>query len=87
LKPEKVGFLEITKINLKNYQRKDVQSKLYNNRSIHKRAKRIYLKILNLIHKDCPKHIKLIKENVSFFADDREKPFKDFYRKWDKTFF
>ena len=68
-------------------KRKDVHAKLDKNKRIHKRAKSIYLKILNLIYKNDPDHIELIKENEIFLADDREQPYKDFYRKWDKTFF
>lgn len=69
-------------------KRKSIELKLMQNKSINSRARNIYLSILDQLYYDNPKDKELIKDfNKHKLTEDREIPFKDFYREWEKTFF
>jgi ClpP class serine protease len=71
-----------------NKKREDVIWKLDLNKSVNRRARKMYLNILHLRYNDDERHLKRIKEgNQLLLKDDRERPFKDFHKKWEKTFF
>lgn len=71
-----------------NKKREDVIWKLDRNKAVNRRARKMYLKILDLRYSDDERHLTLIKENNHLLLkDDRERPFKDFYKEWEKTFF
>jgi len=71
-----------------NKKREDVIWKLDLNKSVNRRARKMYLNILHLRYNDDERHLKRIKEgNQLLLKDDRERPFKDFHKKWKKTFF
>lgn len=71
-----------------NKKREEVIWKLDRNKSVNRRARKMYLNILDLRYSDDDRHLKLIKKsNHLLLKDDRERPFKDFNKEWEKTFF
>lgn len=71
-----------------NKKREDVIWKLNRNKSVNRRARKMYLYILDLRYSNDERHLNLVKEsNHLLLKDDRERPFKDFYKEWEKTFF
>ena len=68
--------------------RQQIEWKLLKNKNVNRCAKNIYLSILDEKYRDNPSHIETIKDLKKLtLVEDREIPYKDFHREWEKTFF